>query len=394
MPPLEPRRGGRALRRACARDQSRVRADAAVLPALPRARELAARARAGRGARQCAFAGAVARAAIDHRLALLRAGRGVDPRQRTLRATIEWSYELLDSEERQLFRRLAVFAGGFTLDAAEEVCAADLDVLQSLVEKSLVRKASARFSMLETIRAYAAEKLAGSRDERQTRLAHAMHFASLAEEAALDEPTRKDQPVWLDRLTVEHENFRTALDFADSQGLVDVELRLVRALRSFWFLRGFWSEGRAYLERALDRAEAKPSEIRVGLLSTSAQLAERQGDYDRARALDSEHLRLARELGDERKLANALMRARIGAEVRGDFYLARVHLAEVLAISARSGDDWFAARARLKFSASRMSPRTTSPTRRISSSKPSAWLARSVTRGCCLHACTGRRSFS
>ena len=311
-----------------------------ALENLPLALELAA-------ARTSALSPEQLLARLSTRLDLLQAGRGVDPRQQTLRATIEWSYELLDEEERQLFRRLAVFAGGFTLEAAEDVCAAGLDVLQALVEKSLIRPTNERFSILETIREYAAEQLAESRDEQHTRLAHAMHFASLAEQAALDEPTREDQPAWLARLAIEHENLRTALDLADSEGLVDVELRLVRALRSFWLLRGFWTEGRAYLERALDRPDTKPSEIRVDLLSACAQLAERQGDYDRARALDSEHLGLARELGNDRKLANALMRAGIGAEFRGDFDLARVHLAEVLAISTRSGDDWLAARARL-----------------------------------------------
>jgi predicted ATPase/class 3 adenylate cyclase len=284
---------------------------------------------------------------LSKRLDLLRAGRGVDPRQRTLRATIEWSYELLDEDERRLFRRVSVFAGGFTLEAAEGICGAELDVIQSLVHKSLVRHADERFSMLETIREYAAEQLAESGDKARTRHTHAMYFASLAERAALDEPTREDQVAWLERLTAEHENFRAALDFADSRGLVDVELRLVRALRSYWFLRGFWSEGRVYLERALGRAETEPAEIRVDLLNECAQLADRQGDYERATALDSEHLRLARELGDERKLANALMRAGIGAEYRGDFDVARVHLRKALAISTGSGDNWFAARARL-----------------------------------------------
>jgi predicted ATPase/predicted nucleic acid-binding protein len=293
---------------------------------------------------------------LEKRLPLLTGGpRDAPERQRTLEATIAWSYDLLGEGEQRLFARLSVFAGGCTLDAAEQVCHADLDTLQSLVEKNMLRRDGDRFTMLETIHEYARERAGKGADADGLKRRHAEHFASLADQAALDEPTREDQPAWLDRLTLEHENLRSALDFADSAGLVDLELRQVKALRSFWLLRGFWTEGRAYLERALDRPEAKSATIRVDLLSECAQLAERQGDYERARALNSEHLRLARELGDERTLANALMRAGIGALFQGDFNLARVRFREVLAISTRSGDKWFTARARLNLGLSYLS---------------------------------------
>ena len=135
---------------------------------------------------------------LSDRLDLLRAGRGADPRQQTLRATIEWSHDLLEDEERRLFTRLSVFRGGSTLEAAEEVAVAGLDTLQSLVDKSLVRHSEGRFWMLETIREYAAERLEASDEARQLRGRHAAWFVALAEEA---EPHVERHPeVWLGRL--------------------------------------------------------------------------------------------------------------------------------------------------------------------------------------------------
>ncbi len=147
---------------------------------------------------------------LSRRLELLKGGRGVDARQETLRATIEWSYELLSVDEQRLFARLAVFRGGSTLEAAEEICAAELDLLQSLVDKSLVRARDERFWMLETLREYAAERLDASGEAERMRRRHADYFTELASQA---EPhLRRDEQEWLDRLERERDNIRAAFD--------------------------------------------------------------------------------------------------------------------------------------------------------------------------------------
>ena len=150
---------------------------------------------------------------LGNRLDLFEGGRDAEPRQATLRATIEWSYELLAPEEQGLFARLAVFTGGCTLEAVEEVCDADLDTLQSLVEKSLVRRTGDRFWMLETIREHSSERLAESGEEQGKRQAHAACYLALAEESRrrLRGP---EQAVWLARMIVEEQNLRAALSWA------------------------------------------------------------------------------------------------------------------------------------------------------------------------------------
>ena len=147
---------------------------------------------------------------LSGRLDLLKAGRGADPRQQTLRATIEWSHDLLTEGEQRLFARMAVFRGGCTLEAAEEIAAADLDTLQSLVDKSLVRFSEGRYWMLETINDFAGELLAASGESESLRDRHLAFYLALVEEA---EPqlTGRDQRAWFERLALEQENVREAL---------------------------------------------------------------------------------------------------------------------------------------------------------------------------------------
>jgi predicted ATPase len=154
---------------------------------------------------------------LAQRLDLLKGGRDADPRQQTLRATIEWSHDLLDQAEQQLFARLAVFAGGCTLDAAEEVCDADLDVLQSLVDKSLLRHTGDRFWMLETIREFAVERLDETGDAEDVRRRRAAYFLELGE-LAKPELRAAGAWVWFDRLEAEHDNLRAVLDDALDDG--------------------------------------------------------------------------------------------------------------------------------------------------------------------------------
>ena len=241
---------------------------------------------------------------IGRRLDLFRGARDLDPRQQTLRATIDWSYELLDDAECCLFARLAVFAGGCTLEAAEEVAGAELDTLEALVCKSLVRHAGERFWMLETVREYALERLAENPDAAALRDRHADWFLALAEQAA-SRLESADQALWLDRIEQEYPNVREAL-----RGDVRAA-RFIAALRYFWVKRGYLAEGRRIAEEHLpavpDNDPAKPM-----ALATASHLAVMQGDWPAAIAHGERCRELAFEHEDERpgvEVASVLGRA-------------------------------------------------------------------------------------
>jgi predicted ATPase/class 3 adenylate cyclase len=230
------------------------------------------------------------------RLDLLKAGRGVDPRQQTLRATIEWSYELLDDAEQQLFARLAVFRGGSTLESAEKVCDADLDTLEALVDKSLVRvRDQGRFWMLETIREFAGERLAESGEEDSLRERHAAHFRELGEESAPH--TLGHDRAWGDRLETELDNIRAALDHFEERGEWQSALRLGAALVEFWGARAHIAEGLQRLETAL-AADEQPTAARAEALHAAADLAYGAGALELSRERAEAAIELARELGN------------------------------------------------------------------------------------------------
>jgi tetratricopeptide (TPR) repeat protein len=218
---------------------------------------------------------------LAQRLDLLKGGRDADPRQHTLRATIGWSYHLLDDQERRLFTRLAVFAGGCTLESAEEICNADLETLQSLVDKSLIRRDEGdiepRFAMLETIREYALDRLAERPEADELRRRHAEHLLALMEttEPELRGP---EQPRWIQRLETEHDNLRTALRWLLDVGEADLGLRLAAASSQFWYMRGLVSEGRRWLGEALELASPKASEALASGLDWAGYFAAEQGD--------------------------------------------------------------------------------------------------------------------
>src|SRR5205085_3582453 len=214
-----------------------------------------------------------------------------DPRQQTLRATIEWSYELLNEFERGLFARLAVFRGGCTLEAAEQVADAELDTLQSLVDKSLVRHTGERFWMLETIREYATERL----DNPALSLRHAQHYLALAE-AAYPHLTGKPKR-WLDRLEAEHDNLRAALERLEAASETQLALRLAGALYRFWYMRGHLGEGWRRLERLL-RIDEHPTAARARALVGSAVMAANSKNLATGRLRAEEALTLHRALGD------------------------------------------------------------------------------------------------
>jgi non-specific serine/threonine protein kinase len=242
-------------------------------------------------------------------------------RQRTLRGALDWSYELLDQEERELFARLSVFAGGFTLEAAEVVCGGEgveseevLDLLSRLVEKSLVlvtrRSGETRYRLLEPARQYAAEKLDESGEEEQTQERHAGYYLALAEEA---EPELREQQVWLERLGTEHGNFRAALGWAlDAEVYLgeraELGLGLAAALAQgrFWHAYG-QSEGRRWLEKGLAETTMSLTPVRAKALREAGWLATHQGDYERAVSLIEESRSLFEELGDRPGVATSLV---------------------------------------------------------------------------------------
>jgi predicted ATPase/class 3 adenylate cyclase len=262
------------------------------------------------------------------RLDLLKGGRDAEARQQTLRATIKWSYELLDDEERRLFARLAVFAGGCTLDAAEESCDAELDVLQSLVDKSLVRHTGDRFWMLETIREFALERLEESGEAEHLRGKHAERFLALAEAAEpylLEEGVAADWhggSSWLDRLEAEVDNVRAALDWAESRGDKELALRLAGALSEFWCGKEHVPEGRRRLELAL-QGDSLNAAVRAKALVGSAHMARDCGDSPIAQARAQEALELYQQLGDDRGMAHSTLWLGSAIADQRDFETAR-----------------------------------------------------------------------
>ena len=299
-------------------------------------------------------------------LQLLTGGaRDLPARQQTLRATIAWSYDLLSSEEQALFRRLAVFVDGCTLDAAEAVCAPPvdpgarsgehvsrpysdhcpppvLDRLASLVDKSLLRQEDGRggadptgeprFLMLQTVLEYARERLEASDDLEAVRRRHAAYFLALAEQA---EPQlyRSEQRAWHERLDTEHNNLRAALWWSVVGGDATCGLRLGGALWRFWWVRGYLSEGRRWLDELLRTTAATTHGAARGrALHGAAWLADGQGDITQARALAEQSLSLFREADDKGGIAHALNLLAIITADQGQYEHAVAHAQESLAL--------------------------------------------------------------
>ena len=237
---------------------------------------------------------------LEQRLPLLAGGaRDLPERQRTLRATIEWSHELLTDDEQRLFACLGVFRGGWTLEAAEAILDADLDMLQSLVDKSLVRVRtdSGRFWMLETIREFAGERLTGLADSSEVRDRHADHYLELAERLGAD--AARDASRWLTDLEAEHDNLRAALDWLAEVGKHENRQRLAGELARFWYTRGHIVEGRSRLEDAI-AADAGRTSARASALNGMALLNAEGGDEARvARQHAEEALSIYDELEDD-----------------------------------------------------------------------------------------------
>lgn len=283
-------------------------------------------------------------------LAVLGGARDAPARQRTLRATIAWSQDLLTPEERRVFAEFAVFAGGAGLDAVEAVSGAGgavdaalvLETAAALVDHSLVQQAAdgqgqARLRMLATIREFAQEHLAARPDADAVRLRHAAHYLTLAETAA-PALTGPDQATWLDRLEQEHDNLRAALRTSEQLGPPGALPRLAAALWRFWWVRGFLSEGRGWLERAATASPDPPDRTTAAVLDGAGVLAEAQGDLTAAVQRHEAALAIADELRDRPGQMRALVNLGLVADERGDFDLAIRRYQAALAI-ARELDD-------------------------------------------------------
>ncbi len=290
-------------------------------------------------------------ARLEDRFRLLTGGpRTGLPHHQTLRAALDWGYDLLAEAERMLFRRVAAFAGGFTLEAAEDVCGRDglapedvLDLLSRLVDKSMVvvetlAAAEARYRLLETIRQYGLERLADAGEGLAVRERHLDYFLRLAERAEMElqGPSQKE---WLDRLEVDHDNLRAALDWGKtSPGGLDAALRLAGALYWFWEVRGYWAEGRRWLDDLLARGDEAPPGVRVKALNAAASLVMKQGDFARVEQLASQSLELSRTLDDKRSAATCLVILGVLSCRMEDYPRAETLGDEVLSLSRETGD--------------------------------------------------------
>jgi predicted ATPase len=286
---------------------------------------------------------------LERRLALLTGGsRDADERHRTLRATIDWSFAVLDERERALFARLAVFVGGFTLEAAETVCAseADLDVLEgvsSLLEKSLLRERQAleddpRFYTLETVREFAEEKLEERGEAENLRWRRAQYFLALAEKS---EPKLKgpEQLAWLKRLDTEHDNLREALRWALGTGNAEIALRFVGSLYRFWDYRGHLSEGLRWAETAL-ALEGGSTEARARALFAAGFIGFSQGNLSDSISFLEHAVTIFRKLRDTAAVANALVELAYSCGVHGEEEKARWLAEEGLELARAEGERW------------------------------------------------------
>ena len=308
------------------------------LDRLPLALELAA----GR-IRLLSPAGVLAR--LEQTLPLLTGGpRDLPERQQTLRAAIDWSYQLLDPAEQDLFRAVSVFLGGFDLEAAVAVSAQDelelLDPLSALIEHSLVRRreqeGEPRFFLLETIREFAAEELEAAGESHETRRRHAEHYLAFAEPGSL--PFDSDELTeWLSRAELDRANLRAALGWLLEHGTVDQALLLGRRLSSLWIHRGPLSEGSQWLERVLARPGGD-GVLRAGALGRAGLIASQRGLYGEAKRLLSESLDFWRRADAPSELASDLIRLGVVTSAAGDFDGARTAFEEAVELGRRLDD--------------------------------------------------------
>jgi predicted ATPase/class 3 adenylate cyclase len=273
---------------------------------------------------------------IGTRLELLKGAADLEPRQQTVLATIEWSHELLNSAEQELFRRLAVFVDGCTLDAAEQVCKTDADVLESLVDKSLLQRRDdapePRFWMLEIIHDYAMRQLEASDETDELRRRHADFYRGLAERMDADVRAGEPEEGPVSVLAAEINNVRAAVDFGLERGDVELVREITASLQMYWIMRGPYSEARSWLERALALGDGE-DDTRRRLLSALGTIAYTQGDHEVAVRASDEAGRLAMQLGGATEGFELLKDQGFAALMKGDFETAEHLFREGLAVA-------------------------------------------------------------
>ncbi len=294
-------------------------------------------------------------ARLGRRFEVLRGGtRDLPERQHTLYSAIDWSYKLLSEDEKRLMRRLAVFAGGWSLEAADAICNAEgkkpievFEGLDRLVDNNLIKPPEEfnnepRFRMLETIREFAMERLIESGEDDQVRQLHAQYFLALVEQA---EPELKSAGMthWFERLDMEHENIRAVLAWSQLRD-VELGLKLCGAIWRFWEIHGFIGEGRVWLGQFISRSSQLTAARGKVLIGASA-FAVYQGEYMTARGYAEEALSIFRELGDRRSVARALNELGLVASYQGSYAAARQFLEQSLAIKREMGEEWSVANA-------------------------------------------------
>lgn len=304
------------------------------LDGIPFALELAA-------ARVCSLSVDKIAERLDDRFRLLTGGsRTALPKQQTLHAMIDWSYDLLNEQEKALLARMSVFAGGCTLESGEEVCSGNgiedfevLDLMSSLVDKSLISfvEENGRYGQLETVRQYGSEKLTESREEREYRMKHFIHFYSLAEEA---EPqlSGQGQVKWLNRIENEHNNLRVAVGWSmESNELEEKGLRFVTDLKQFWLIRGYYSEGKRFIINMIKKGNIE-TKLKGEALSVAGKLSVSMGDYKEAKLMFEEALTIFREVRDDKSIADSFTNLASIAFYLGKFDEAQIQLEQAITI--------------------------------------------------------------
>jgi predicted ATPase len=293
---------------------------------------------------------------LDDAFRLLDGGRVGGPRHQTLRAAVDWSYQLLADCERSLFARLSVFAGGWTLGAAASVCGEEsdgasaggvvLERLAALVDKSLVvaetRPDGTRYRLLETLRQYGAQKLAAAGEAAAIRDRHAACYLSLARGSAerLRGGEDEDPDTWLAMLEAEHDNLRAVIDWLTASGRLEAAVRACQTLAGFWTRRGHAREGQARLERVLAEPGWRDESARVDALLTAAALAWARADVPAQQRLAESALEASRAAGYRRGEVIALARLGMAAGYRGEYAAARAFEAEARALARAGGEPW------------------------------------------------------
>jgi predicted ATPase len=286
---------------------------------------------------------------LEQRLPLLTSKRRDLPaRQQTLRATIAWSYDLLSPEEQKLFAHLAVFVGGCTLEAAEDVCDAELETLESLIDKSLLRRREGpdcepRFWMLETIREFALERLEGGRENEQAHGHHADYFCAMAERQ--NEAVREMEPTAIESVEADMQNYRAAVAWSIDSGHKERGARLLWALWFFWLLRGHAREADGSGKAILALPGTMPPGTQARAVIAASELARFRGDLPRAIALKHEAVSLFRRLGEDERVAPALADLASMAALQGEYECARALANEAMALRRRLPERWGVAHA-------------------------------------------------